>query len=167
MATDTCYLYTFPQLFKLSQASSSQLLFQPSSPLALFLVLLLSKSIKDPELSFLAGALFFLLGLELQGKLFMQECMSYVCYLPLDRRLLGPARLVPVSAPAVRPAAAHSVLRAAEPGEGRPLVVLVTVLIPATATHRGHDVFIKYICDATHYPPEPEVCMRPESSHGR
>ena len=76
MATDTCYLYTFPQLFKLSQASSSQLLFQPSSPLALFLVLLLSKSIKDPELSFLAGELFFLLGLELQGKLFIQECVS-------------------------------------------------------------------------------------------
>ena len=70
------YLYTFPQLFKLSQASSSQLLFQPSSPLALFLVLLLSKSIKDPGLSFLAGALFFLLGLELQGSLFFQEFMS-------------------------------------------------------------------------------------------
>ena len=78
MATDICIyiLFTFTQLFKLSQASSSQLLFQPSSPLALFLVLLLSKSIKDPGLSFLAGALFFLLGLELQGNLFIQEFMS-------------------------------------------------------------------------------------------
>ena len=76
MATDICIYILFSQLFKLSQASSSQLLFQPSSPLAFFLVLLLSKSIKDPGLSFLAGALFFLLGLELQGNLFIQEFMS-------------------------------------------------------------------------------------------